>query len=69
MDISLVKEANEITATIEDNGKGFEVNKTAYKDGIGLKNIFTRVEFLKGTVDFTSAPGKGTLVAIYIPLS
>jgi len=69
LDISLVKEANEITATIEDNGKGFEVNKTAYKDGIGLKNIFTRVEFLKGTVDFTSAPGKGTLVAIYIPLS
>ena len=69
LDISLVKEANEITATIEDNGRGFEVNKTAYKDGIGLKNIFTRVEFLKGTVDFTSAPGKGTLVAIYIPLS
>ena len=69
LDISLVKEANEITATIEDNGKGFEVNKTAYKDVIGLKNIFTRVEFLKGTVDFTSTPGKGTLVAIYIPLS
>ena len=69
LDISLVKEANEITATIEDNGKGFEVNKTAYKDGIGLKNIFTRVEFLKGTVDFTSVPGKGTSVAIYIPLS
>ncbi len=69
LDISLVKEANEITATIEDNGKGFEVNKNAYKDGIGLKNIFTRVEFLKGTVDITSVPGKGTSVAIYIPLS
>ena len=69
LDISIIKEANEITATIEDNGKGFEVNKTSYQDGIGLKNIFTRVEFLKGTVDFTSAPGKGTFVAIYIPLS
>ena len=69
LDISLVKESNEITATIEDNGKGFVVDKSTYADGIGLKNIITRVEFLKGTVDFTSAPGKGTLVAIYIPIS
>lgn len=68
LDISLVKESNEIIATIEDNGQGFEVDKTTYTDGIGLKNIITRVEFLKGTVDFTSAPGKGTLVAIYIPI-
>ncbi|MCY7293676.1 MAG: sensor histidine kinase [Ferruginibacter sp.] len=68
LDISLVRESNEITATVEDNGKGFEVNKNTYNDGIGLKNIITRVEFLKGTVDFTSAPGKGTLVAIYIPV-
>ncbi len=67
LDISLVRESNEITVTVEDNGKGFEVNNT-YNDGIGLKNIITRVEFLKGTVDFTSAPGKGTVVAIYIPV-
>ncbi len=69
LDISLVKESNEITATIEDNGKGFIVDKSTFNDGIGVKNIITRVEFLKGTVDFTSAPGKGTLVAIYIPVS
>lgn len=68
LDISLIKEPKEITATIEDNGKGFIVDKSTYTDGIGLKNIITRVEFLKGTVDFTSAPGKGTLVAIYIPI-
>jgi two-component system NarL family sensor kinase len=69
LDISLVKELNEITATIEDNGKGFIVDKTTFNDGIGVKNIITRVEFLKGKVDFTSAPGKGTVVAIYIPVS
>ena len=69
LDISLVKETNEITATIEDNGKGFIIDRTTFNDGIGVKNIITRVEFLKGTVDFTSAPGKGTLVAIYIPVS
>jgi chemotaxis protein histidine kinase CheA len=27
------------------------------------------VDYLKGTVDFDSAPGKGTLVAIHVPLT
>jgi len=27
-----------------------------------------RVEYLKGTIDFDSSPGRGTLVAIHIPL-
>ena len=68
LDISLIKEPNEITATIEDNGKGFDVNDKSRSEGIGLKNIKTRVEYLKGTVDFDSTPGKGTLVALHIPL-
>ena len=68
LDISLVKEPNEIIATIEDNGQGFETSSNAGKDGIGLKNIFTRIEFLKGTVDLSSAPGRGTQIAIYVPV-
>jgi signal transduction histidine kinase len=36
-------------------------------DGLGLKNIRTRVEYLKGTVEYDSKPGKGTLVAIHVP--
>jgi len=36
--------------------------------GIGLKNIKARIEYLKGTVDFDAYPGKGTLVAIHVPL-
>jgi signal transduction histidine kinase len=68
LDISLIKDADGIAATIEDNGKGFSVvDKTRIK-GIGLKNIRTRIEYLKGTVDFDSAPGNGTLVAIHVPL-
>lgn len=68
LDITLVNETNEITATIEDNGKGFNTaDKTKY-EGIGLKNIRTRVEYLKGTVEWDSAPGRGTVVSIHIPL-
>ncbi|WP_430898569.1 MULTISPECIES: tetratricopeptide repeat-containing sensor histidine kinase [unclassified Paraflavitalea] len=67
LDISLIKDRDGISATIEDNGKGFDTSKTDVFEGIGLKNIRTRVEFLKGEVDFNSEPGKGTLVAIHIP--
>jgi two-component system NarL family sensor kinase len=68
LDISVVKEAGEITATVEDNGKGFETLGQESADGIGLKNIRTRIEYLKGSVDFDSTPGKGTLVALHVPL-
>ncbi len=69
LDISLIKDTDGIAATIEDNGKGFAVAEKAKADGIGLKNIKTRIEYLKGTVDFDSFPGKGTLVAIHVPLN
>jgi two-component system NarL family sensor kinase len=69
LDIQLVRESTGVTATIEDNGKGFNTNNQDKFEGIGLKNIITRVEYLKGTVDISSSPKKGTLVAIYIPLT
>jgi signal transduction histidine kinase len=68
LDISIIRENGEITATIEDNGKGFDTSDKEKFDGIGLKNIRTRVEYLKGTVDFESSPGRGTLVALHVPL-
>ncbi len=68
LDISIVKENDTINATIEDNGKGFATTDKDQMEGIGLKNIRTRVEYLKGTVDVDSAPGRGTVVALHVPL-
>lgn len=68
LDISLIRDADGISATIEDNGRGFDTGDATKNNGLGLKNIQARVEYLKGTVDFDSAPGKGTLVAIHVPL-
>lgn len=68
LDITLVNDAEEITATIEDNGKGFNTADKSKFDGIGLKNIRTRVDYLKGTVEWDSSPGRGTVVSIHIPL-
>lgn len=68
LDISLIKDSDGISATIEDNGKGFHVVEKQKGEGIGLKNIQTRVTYLKGSLDIDSAPGRGTLVAIHVPL-
>jgi two-component system, NarL family, sensor kinase len=69
LDISLINDADGLSITIEDNGKGFEAKDASKFEGIGLKNIKSRVAFLKGTVEWNSQPGNGTLVAIQVPAS
>ena len=53
---------------VEDNGVGFDTKKINNFDGIGLKNIQSRIAFLKGSVNFDSAIGRGTTVVIEIPV-
>jgi two-component system, NarL family, sensor kinase len=68
MDISLLKEAQSISISIEDDGKGFVRHTADAEEGIGLKNIESRIRFLKGEIDFDTAPGKGTSIVIHVPL-
>jgi two-component system, NarL family, sensor kinase len=55
--------------TVEDNGKGFELNGEENKRGIGLKNIESRVKILKGKLDYRTDPSQGTSVLIEIRCS
>jgi two-component system, NarL family, sensor kinase len=66
LDISMICANNEADVIIEDNGNGFNADEINY--GTGLKNIQSRIEFLNGKAEINSATGKGTVVAIYIPL-
>lgn len=66
LDIVLLKDNNNIDVTIEDNGKGFAVKDVS--NGIGLQNIRARIQYLKGTFDIESAPGRGSFFGIHIPL-
>ncbi|MEP6700434.1 MAG: sensor histidine kinase [Bacteroidota bacterium] len=69
LDISITRDKDGISGTIEDNGKGFDISDKDNFEGIGLKNITTRIEYLKGTVDFDSASGRGTVVAFHVPIN
>ena len=58
---------------IEDDGLGFdvaEVNKSYDKRGsLGMVNLRERSELVNGLLNIDSAPGKGTRIQVYIPLS
>jgi signal transduction histidine kinase len=67
--INLINDKGSIKALVKDNGIGFDLSNMNSFEGIGLKNIKTRVDYLKGKIDFNSAPNKGTEVNIFVPLS
>lgn len=64
LEIQIIKDREGISVTIEDDGVGFDPSQQ--KDGIGLANLRTRIEFLKGQLDIQSSPGRGTLIAIFV---
>ncbi|MBK8139663.1 MAG: hypothetical protein IPK57_00630 [Chitinophagaceae bacterium] len=59
----VMRQKNSLSITVEDNGKGFGEKETVLQ-GAGLKNIRSRVDYLKGQLDIKSTPGKGTSVHI-----
>ena len=67
LDISILKDEEDVAVTIEDNGVGFDIANKDKFEGIGLKNIESRIKYLQGTIDFSSEKNRGTVVAIHIP--
>lgn len=53
--------------SLDDNGKGFEVDKVREKGGMGLKVIQDRVQMLGGTMEIHSMVGQGTHILFHIP--
>ena len=58
---------NGLRVSIEDNGKGFEVEKVEEKGGMGLKVIRDRIQMLGGTFEIHSTIGQGSHVLFQIP--
>jgi PAS domain S-box-containing protein len=56
-----------IKLMICDNGIGFDTKQK--RKGIGITNIYTRVESYNGTVTIISQPGEGCILSVTIPLA
>lgn len=68
LNIHLNKYTKKLSLLIEDDGIGFTYN-TITTQGIGIKNIKNRVNYLNGKLSIDSDMGKGTTFNIEIPLA
>ncbi|MDR2207222.1 MAG: histidine kinase [Flavobacteriaceae bacterium] len=53
-----------LSATVEDDGKGFDISAAEIKNSAGMQNIRSRIDYLRGKMDIQSQPGKGTSVYV-----
>jgi two-component system CheB/CheR fusion protein len=66
------RRARELVITVEDDGRGFDVDttltKAASEDRLGLIGMRERVALVGGTLAFDSLPGRGTTVLVRISI-
>jgi PAS domain S-box-containing protein len=69
--VRLVGAFPNVILRVEDNGRGFDVEKTLatmhYKKRMGLRSMKERVHLLKGTMTIKSHPREGTKIIMRIP--
>lgn len=59
-----------LVLTIEDNGQGFNYDSVSRKgEGFGLRSMRNRVDAILGHIEIDTAPGRGTVVLVEIPLN
>jgi PAS domain S-box-containing protein len=68
VDISLIKNNNDIQLIISDNGKGITLPQIEGNQSFGIIGMRERVNILKGHIDIKGAPNRGTTVKVTIPL-
>ncbi len=65
VDVQLIGHEDTITISIEDDGDGFNVLKA--ENGLGLKNMQSRIQQIGGAFSLDSAHNKGSSILISIP--
>ncbi len=65
--VSVWTASDRVLMEIQDNGRGFDLEKMSMTLGHGLANIHTRIRGVGGDVDIISAPGEGTTILAWVP--
>jgi signal transduction histidine kinase len=65
--IDLRSNANNLTLTVRDDGKGIARNKIFDRSSMGLLGMRERAMVFGGTIEVTALPVRGTCVTVQIP--
>lgn len=73
IDVSLQHSDNVLVIIVRDNGNGFdeklvEKRSVNIESGRGFFNMYERTEYINGSLDVKSAPGKGTTIILTVPI-
>lgn len=68
-EVSLTENDNELIVEINDNGKGFDINKFNFVEGFGLNQIKARINYMNGSFNVKSKINHGTSIKINVPLN
>jgi signal transduction histidine kinase len=66
--ITLKRTPNQVTLSIRDNGRGFDLTNEKLRVGHGLANMQARAESLRGAFKLESAPSQGATIHLQLPL-
>ena len=66
VNISIKKNADKLYVSISDNGSGFISDELKSYNGNGIKNMKSRASEIKGSIEITSFPGKGTIIELTV---
>lgn len=69
IDISLIRENEDLLIEYKDDGKGFDVSKVIEQSanmGMGFSNIYSRINSIKGEINIESGQKKGTIAIIKV---
>lgn len=66
VNLSLILHDRYVNLMVEDDGQGFDISQK--NEGLGLKNIHSRIDVYGGQLTIDSQQGRGTSVNIDIPL-
>jgi PAS domain S-box-containing protein len=69
VNIIMTQKAGEFELTIKDNGRGITESQTSGTQSLGLLGMRERAHLVGAQIEIAGMPGKGTLVAVRIPLS
>ncbi|WP_138495313.1 sensor histidine kinase [Paenibacillus pinistramenti] len=67
MEIRIFRRGDSVRVILRDNGVGFELDE-AKQASYGLSNMQERIREVGGSIQFITAPGKGTRIEITVPL-
>jgi len=66
--VSLVQKDRSVVLSVVDNGDGFRLDDIR-EGGMGVRSMRYRARMIRGTIDFRSAPGRGTVVTCQFPVA